>query len=332
MLFSHNIVQIEINPNAEVANPYAYIPCVIWGAHLKNPKGVSYRISAEDELEKVSTMDGISFEKWCGGLLDESELNVESISFTKGSGDQGVDFIAKIDGILFAVQCKRYTGSVGNKSVQEVLAGKAFYHCQAALVMTNSQFTKSAKELAQATNVTLYDRDVLLRLIGQVKRKTLGPVKTQKDWQDKDRDMQRIWDTVDGIDEMWPSDMHSLNIDGDYYSSLPDVPKNPKMQEYVKCFALGGEDESYNPFPLFDEEPELQSLIGISPAENFTTQEEAQHFFDAVTKRYYAVPDHPVRQMSDGKWSFGGFTALTYLVREAFSEKDGCFWFKNWAD
>jgi restriction system protein len=50
-----------------------------------------------------------------------------SVRKTKVTGDQGVDLIVEGEGRLIAVQAKGYTGSVGNKAVQEVYAGMAFY-------------------------------------------------------------------------------------------------------------------------------------------------------------------------------------------------------------
>ena len=45
---------------------------------------------------------------------------------TQGSGDQGKDVIAKRDGVSSAIQCKLYSKPVGNKAVQEALAGAQY--------------------------------------------------------------------------------------------------------------------------------------------------------------------------------------------------------------
>lgn len=77
------------------------------------------------------------------------------VKVTKGSGDYGVDVVAFKHGFKYAVQCKYYTSPVGLSAVQEVYAGKAFYNCEKAMVVTNSTFTKAAEELARKNGVIL---------------------------------------------------------------------------------------------------------------------------------------------------------------------------------
>ncbi len=83
---------------------------------------------------------------------------------TKVTGDQGVDLIVTHGHIRLAVQAKGYAGSVGNKSVQEVVAGRMYYRCTHSAVITNSSFTKSARELAGKTQCYLIDGSEIERL------------------------------------------------------------------------------------------------------------------------------------------------------------------------
>ncbi len=124
-------------------------------SHLRFPSDLS--------LSSVDHMEGHDFEYWCAKLLKRNGF--EQVAVTKGSGDQGVDVLALKDGVQYAIQCKCYSSDVGNTSIQEVHAGKAFYHCQVAVVMTNRYFTAGAKTLAQATGVLLWDRAKLQELI-----------------------------------------------------------------------------------------------------------------------------------------------------------------------
>lgn len=64
-------------------------------------------------------------------------------------------------GKRLVIQAKNYFDSVGNSAVQQVLAAKAFYACDEAMVITNSRFTASAVELAESAGVRLVDRDKL---------------------------------------------------------------------------------------------------------------------------------------------------------------------------
>lgn len=74
---------------------------------------------------------------------------------TSGSGDQGADVIAEKNGIKLVVQCKLYSSSIGNKAVQEVAAARGFYRGDISAVITNTDFTKSAKQLAESLGVYL---------------------------------------------------------------------------------------------------------------------------------------------------------------------------------
>ena len=83
---------------------------------------------------------------------------------TPKTGDQGVDLIAEKDGDRKAIQCKFYSKPVGNKAVQEVCAGRDFYNTDYAVVVTNSFYTKSAKELANKNKVILLNDNELEKL------------------------------------------------------------------------------------------------------------------------------------------------------------------------
>ena len=71
-------------------------------------------------------MTGEDFEVYVAMILQQ--IGFVNVQLTKGSGDQGVDIIAEKDGVKYAFQCKRYDKPVGSKAVQEVFAGKFFYH------------------------------------------------------------------------------------------------------------------------------------------------------------------------------------------------------------
>lgn len=119
----------------------------------------------EYELEQIDSMEGHRFEYWCADLL--RKIGFIDVEVTQGSGDQGVDIIAKKDGIKYAIQCKCYSSDLGNKPVQEVNTGKAIYHCQIGAVITNRYFTQGGKEAAEATGVLLWDRDWIQKKLSE---------------------------------------------------------------------------------------------------------------------------------------------------------------------
>jgi restriction system protein len=97
--------------------------------------------------------DGLEFEHWVAEGLRRFGWDA---TVTSGSGDQGIDVICTRDGFRLGLQCKLYSGTIGNKAVQEANAGKVFYKLDQAGVITNSTFTRSAKELAQSAGIHLF--------------------------------------------------------------------------------------------------------------------------------------------------------------------------------
>ena len=117
----------------------------------------------EPQVPVYDTMEGHDFEYYCADLLKNNGFY--NVSVTQGSGDQGIDVLAEKGGIKYGIQCKCYSKDIGNKAVQEAFAGKTFYHCHVAAVLTNRYFTRSAKELANINQVLLWDRDQLEKFI-----------------------------------------------------------------------------------------------------------------------------------------------------------------------
>ena len=117
----------------------------------------------EYELQRIDGMEGHKFEYWCAELLKRNGFS--SVEVTPGSNDQGVDITATKDGVRYAIQCKCYSSDLGNTPIQEVHAGKAIYHCQVGVVMTNRYFTASAKQAAEATGTLLWNRDKLIEML-----------------------------------------------------------------------------------------------------------------------------------------------------------------------
>lgn len=108
-------------------------------------------------LGKKVCVTGQDYEKYVASRI--KAMGYHSIMMTKESGDHGADIIAYApDGVKCAIQCKYYSKPVGNKAVQEALAGAVFYECNRAIVITNTTFTKQAIEEAQKIGVKLIAR------------------------------------------------------------------------------------------------------------------------------------------------------------------------------
>lgn len=113
-------------------------------------------------IEDVNLMTGYEFENFLTTLFQKMGYIVEH---TKLSGDQGADLIISKFGEKVAIQAKRYTQKVTNKAIQEIAAAIKHYGADKGLVITNSEFTRSAKELADSNNIELIDNEKLEILI-----------------------------------------------------------------------------------------------------------------------------------------------------------------------
>lgn len=108
---------------------------------------------------ELDEMDGFDFEYYCADLLADNGF--VDVQVTRSSGDYGIDILAEKDGVTYAIQCKRYTGLVGVKAVQEAYAGRDYYDRMVGAVLTNQYFTKSAAQAARKLKILLWDRDYL---------------------------------------------------------------------------------------------------------------------------------------------------------------------------
>ncbi len=107
-------------------------------------------------------MRGIEFENFLASVF---RYHGFTVSTTKTTGDQGVDLIAISQTRRWAIQVKGYESSVGNDAVQQAHTGKTHYKCTHSMVITNSSFTRSAKDLAQSVDCELIDEAKMPDLI-----------------------------------------------------------------------------------------------------------------------------------------------------------------------
>jgi restriction system protein len=92
------------------------------------------------------------FELFCAEELRRSGWDAR---VTLQSRDQGIDVVAEKSGLRVVLQCKLYSGPVGNKAVQEIAAGKAHAQAHCGAVVTNSRYTSSAEQLASTNGILL---------------------------------------------------------------------------------------------------------------------------------------------------------------------------------
>lgn len=118
----------------------------------------------------VDAMDGFQFEAFLVEIFQTIGFDVKE---TKKTADQGADLFVSRFGKNMVIQAKNYAGTVGNAAVQQAISAKAFYGCDEAMVVTNSYYTKSAKELATMAGVRLVDREDLQKYLDDYNQKLI---------------------------------------------------------------------------------------------------------------------------------------------------------------
>lgn len=117
-------------------------------------------LNVDNHLKKlVPAMNGETYETYVGYKIAYSGWS--DITYTPVTGDYGADIIATDkNGDKVCIQCKRYDHPVGIEAVQEVIAAKQYYGAKRAVVATNSVMTAQARNMAQRTDVELWEHFV----------------------------------------------------------------------------------------------------------------------------------------------------------------------------
>src|SRR5699024_9023498 len=151
-----------------------------------------YNILKEKEIEKklissnikdIDKLDGLQFEEYLKALFKELGYKV---IVTKGSNDFGEDLVMKKSNNKIVLQAKRYKSNVGIDAVQQIYTAKPYYKADKTWILTNSFYTKSAKELAKVCNVKLFNRYDLIRFISNI-NPSVTPQKIKKTIKPKER-------------------------------------------------------------------------------------------------------------------------------------------------
>lgn len=116
----------------------------------------------------LNSLNGIEFENVCQMLLEKMGFLVTT---TKKSGDGGIDLMAEISQPLlsgkYIVQCKRYSGSVGEPIIRDLFGVVMSERANKGILMTTGYFTKSAIEFASGKPIELIDGEKLISLFLQ---------------------------------------------------------------------------------------------------------------------------------------------------------------------
>ena len=116
---------------------------------------------ASADLHEIDRMGGEQFEAFLEVLFERLGYQVDMT----GRYDKGADLILTREGIRTAVQAKCWKQPVGVEAVRAVIAAMRPYHCSRGMVVTNSVFTRSARQAAEENNIELWDRTTLANML-----------------------------------------------------------------------------------------------------------------------------------------------------------------------
>lgn len=112
---------------------------------------VEYSVEQRRRRRLAQTQDirGLTpslFEQYVGILLERSGYRVRR---TGGSGDRGIDLLARRDGVTYVVQCKRYEETVGPSTVRELIGAMTNAGIRRGFLVTTSGFSSGARLAAR---------------------------------------------------------------------------------------------------------------------------------------------------------------------------------------
>lgn len=118
--------------------------------------------------ENINQLSGVEFERVCQQLVEKMGFETET---TKASGDGGIDLIAYNRQPLlsgkYIIQCKRYTGSVGEPIIRDLYGVVMSERANKGILMTTGTFTKSAVNFADGKPIELIDGIAMQNLFSQ---------------------------------------------------------------------------------------------------------------------------------------------------------------------
>lgn len=111
-------------------------------------------------------MDEAEFKRFCVKVLENNDFI--DIVVLPVSDDERVTIVARKDEVKYALLCKYTANSVNDEAVKVIESGRKFYHCHVGVILTNTSFSKEAKELALNQNIILWDKEKLqLKIKGE---------------------------------------------------------------------------------------------------------------------------------------------------------------------
>lgn len=157
-VWTHKAFMLQVqNIALLVALALAGLISLIWLVKLTK-RVKRWRLRRHPAMTAIDQMAGLEFERCVATLLRQQGYT--DIHITE-KYDLGVDITAEKNGLRWGIQVKRYSGLVKADAVRQVVTALRRYECDRAMVITNSMFSRVARELADSNSCLLIDRNKL---------------------------------------------------------------------------------------------------------------------------------------------------------------------------
>ncbi len=140
------------------------------GSLIYRIKTTRVRLKDAQTLEDLLVMSPEKFEALAAALFKAYGHHVEVVG---GNSDHGVDVAVMTEqGEKWIVQCKRYSGSVGEPVVRDLYGTLLHEEAQRAYLITTGSFSQKAVEWAEGKPIVLYDGEGLVKLIRRTQKRS----------------------------------------------------------------------------------------------------------------------------------------------------------------
>jgi Holliday junction resolvasome RuvABC ATP-dependent DNA helicase subunit len=112
-------------------------------------------------LQQLRSMSGEEFERWVAALFRGLGY---SATLTKVVGDHGIDLFLQRGSDRLAVQCKRWTDSVGESTVRDFFGSLLNAGISHGMIVTTSTFSSQARIFAEKNGIRLLDLGALTQI------------------------------------------------------------------------------------------------------------------------------------------------------------------------
>lgn len=127
------------------------------------------RLSDTRKIEDLLALSPEDFESLIAGIF---KAYGHQAQVTGGSSDHGVDILVQTDeGEKWIVQCKRYSGSVGEPVLRDLFGTMTHEEAQKAYLITTGTFTTQALKWVEDKPLILYDGEALVKLIRRTQKR-----------------------------------------------------------------------------------------------------------------------------------------------------------------